>query len=130
MKVIRVYVVDDESLVRTGLRLRLGVEPDIEVVGEAADGERALQGIAEVRPAVVLMDVHLPGIDGIAATLAVRASVPDCAVVMLSLQDDAETRTRARLAGACAFVAKHEVDAALTDAIRKAAACAARGGGD
>lgn len=127
---IRLYLVDDESVVRTGLRLRLGVEPDIEVVGEAADGRRAVEGIAELRPDVVLMDVHLPGIDGIAVTLAVRTSVPGCAVVMLSLQDDAETRARARAAGACAFVGKDEMDSALTAAIRKAAACAARGGDD
>jgi DNA-binding NarL/FixJ family response regulator len=129
---IRLFLVDDESIVRTGLRLRLGVEPDFEVVGEAADGRRAIEGVTDVRPDVVLMDVHLPGLDGIAATRAIRESLPECAVVMLSLEDDAETRNGARIAGARGFVAKHEIDAALTAAIRDAAAgaCAAEGGAD
>jgi DNA-binding NarL/FixJ family response regulator len=124
---IRLFLVDDEPLVRTGLRLRLGVEADFEIVGEAPDGPGAIEAVARVQPDVVLMDVHLPGIDGIEVTRAVRSSVPGCAVVMLSLQDDAETRARARQAGACAFVAKHEIDSALTAAIRKAARCASAG---
>jgi DNA-binding NarL/FixJ family response regulator len=119
---IRLFLVDDESIVRTGLRLRLGVEPDFEIVGEAGDGNLAIEGVTEARPDVVLMDVHLPVLDGIAATRAIRASLPQCAVVMLSLQDDAQTRERAREAGAYRFVAKHDIDATLTAAIREAAA--------
>jgi DNA-binding NarL/FixJ family response regulator len=103
-----------------GLRLRLSVEPDFEVVGEAPDGQRAIEGARRIQPDVVLMDVHLPDLDGISATQVIRAAVPGCAVVMLSLQDDAETRSRALAAGACGFVAKHEIDSALIEAIRAA----------
>jgi DNA-binding NarL/FixJ family response regulator len=127
---IRLFLVDDEQSVRRGLRMRLGMEPDIEVVGEAADGRSAVWKVGDVRPDVVLMDVQLPVLDGIQAAAALRDTVPGCAVVMLSMQDDAETRARARAAGAAGFVAKHEMDTALTAAIRDAAANGTKGGVD
>jgi two-component system response regulator DesR len=109
--------------------MRLGMEPDIVVIGEAADGRAALDRVPEARPDVVLMDVNLPELDGISATARLREISPDCAVVMLSLRDDAETRARARQAGASGFVGKHDMDGALTTAIR-AAANALEGGAD
>ena len=127
---IRLFLVDDERNVLRGLRMRLGMEPDMEVVGEAADGRTAVTGVSLVRPDVVLMDVNLPVLDGIDATAALREMVPDCSVVMLSMRDDAETRARARAAGAAGFVAKHEMDTALTAAIRHAAAANGAKGGD
>ena len=101
--------------------MRLEMEPDFEVVGEASDGHRAVVAVRDADPDVVLMDVELPVMDGIQATAALRDAAPRCAVVMLSMHDDTVTRTRAREAGAVAFVAKHEMDSALTRAIRSAA---------
>lgn len=121
MKAIRLFLVDDERHVRVGLRMRLGMEPDIVVVGEAEDGRDALAQISALQPDVVLMDVNLPGLDGISAAARLRDTSPGCAVVMLSMRDDGITRQRARQAGARAFVGKHDIDARLTNAIRDAA---------
>jgi DNA-binding NarL/FixJ family response regulator len=122
LKTIRLFLVDDEHYVRQGLRMRLSMEPDIIVVGEAEDGGSALERVAELRPDVVLMDVNLPGLDGISATARLREAAPECAVVMLSLHDDSGTKERAARAGACGFVGKQDLDGALTQAIRAAAA--------
>lgn len=117
---IRVLLVDDQKNIRRGLRMRLGLEPDLTVVGEAGDGEAALRMARLVAPDVVLMDVEMPVLDGIAATERLRQAEPRCSVVMLSLYDDAQTRARAAAAGACAFVAKTRMDESLLDAIRAA----------
>jgi DNA-binding NarL/FixJ family response regulator len=90
-------------------------------VGEARDGEGAIALVARLRPDVVVMDVEMPHLDGIAATAALRQNLAPCAVVMLSLHDDAATRSRAHAAGVHAFVAKHAGDEALVAAIRQAA---------
>ncbi len=132
MKTIRLYLVDDERPVRDGLRMRLGMEPDLLVVGEAGDAETAIREIPRAQPDVVLMDVYLPGIDGITATARLRDLCPNCAVVMLSMHDDNRTRERATLAGARAFVGKQDIDSALPGAIRCCAgsATSAKGGAD
>lgn len=130
METIRVFLVDDELHVRQGLRMRLGMEPDMLVVGEAGDGGRAIEQVLAARPDVVLMDVNLPGLDGIAATARLRELTPECAVVMLSMQDDARTRDRARQAGASEFVGKHDIDTALVSAIRAVATAARHRNGD
>jgi DNA-binding NarL/FixJ family response regulator len=117
---IRILLVDDQPNIRRGLRMRLGLEPDIEVVGEAGDGEAALRLAHIVSPDVVIMDVEMPVMDGITATTELRARAPRCSVVVLSLYDDAATRARAAAAGACAFVAKTKMDETLVDAIRTA----------
>jgi DNA-binding NarL/FixJ family response regulator len=117
---IRVLLVDDQNNIRRGLRMRLGLEPDITVVGEAADGESALTMARLLAPTVVLMDVEMPVMDGIVATAELRRVAPKASVVMLSLYDDAATRDRAAAAGAVAFVAKSRMDETLLDAIRAA----------
>jgi DNA-binding NarL/FixJ family response regulator len=121
MKTIRVYLVDDERLVREGLRMRLGMEPDLTVVGEADSGEAALRDVPSARPDVVVMDVELPNLGGIETAAALRALSPGFAVVMLSLHDDPGTRARAAAHGASAFVSKQAKDQSLLDAIRVAA---------
>src|SRR5690606_15371860 len=113
---IRVLLADDQPTIRQGLRLRLGLEPDIDVVGEAGDGNDAVALATTLRPDVVIMDVTMPHLDGIDATHALRQQAPGSAVVILSLHDDASTRDRARLAGATAFIAKHEADSLLLHA--------------
>ena len=120
-KMIRVLLVDDQTNVRRGLRMRLELEPDVTVVGEACDGEAALGMARLLSPTVVLMDVEMPRMDGIAATQQLCQGGAGPAVVMLSLYDDAATRQRAKAAGAIDFVAKTRMDETLLDAIRRAA---------
>ena len=121
MEPIQVLLVDDEPNVLRGLRMRLGLEEDIWVVGEAADGATAVDLAGLLLPDVVLMDVNLPVVDGITATRELTARVPQAAVVILSLHDDQETIDRARAAGAVAFVGKQQMDGDLLGAIRMAA---------
>ncbi len=118
---ITLLLVDDQPQVLRGLGMRLALEPDVVVIGEAADAEAALQLAEQLNPDVVVMDVELPGMDGIAATQMLKHRSPDRAVVMLSLHDDAMTQRRAREAGASAFVAKHRMEGPLLAAIREAA---------
>jgi DNA-binding NarL/FixJ family response regulator len=121
MEPIQVLLVDDEPNVLRGLRMRLGLEADIWVVGEAADGATAVDLASLLSPDVVLMDVNLPVVDGITATRELAARVPQAAVVILSLHDDQGTIDRARAAGAVAFVGKQQMDSDLLGAIRMAA---------
>ena len=85
---IRVLVVDDHAVVRSGLRRILDAEDDVETVGEAPDGERAVFEAMQLQPDVVLMDVVMPGTSGIDATRAVLQAVPVTKVLVLSMQDD------------------------------------------
>ena len=101
--------------------MRLALEPDLDVVAEAGDGATALALAREFQPHVVVMDVEMPDMDGISVTQSLCSHQPPCAVVMLTLHDDVATRTRAREAGAVAFVAKMEMDDKLLAAIRQAA---------
>ena len=117
---IRLLLVDDQPAVRHGLRMRLALEPDLLIIGEAGDGEAALAQASMLHPDVVLMDIRMPGMDGISATVALRGSVPQSAVVILSLYDDDLTRAQAQAAGSLAFVAKQEPVETLLAAIREA----------
>jgi DNA-binding NarL/FixJ family response regulator len=103
---IRLLIVDDQSAVRQGLQMLLTAEPDLQVVGEASDGEVALSLAQALNPDVVLMDVEMPHMDGIAATHALQSICPNISVIMLSIYDDARTRLYAEEAGAAAFVPK------------------------
>lgn len=116
---IRVILVDDQITVRHGLRMRLMLEPDMLVVGEAGDGQEALHLALSLSPDVVLMDIEMPGMDGIAATEAMKAQAPQSAVVMLSIYADTLTRTRAQVAGAVAFVEKQGTTGELLATIRQ-----------
>ncbi len=115
---IRVLLVDDQPAVRQGLQMRLALESDMWVVGEAADGSAALEMAALHQPDVVIMDIEMPIMDGLTATAILKRTVPSTSVVVLSLYDDDITRRRAMKAGAFAFVAKSDAEQALLDAIR------------
>ena len=117
---IRLLLVDDQPAVRRGLRLRLALEADFLVAGEAEDGVSALALMSELRPDVVVMDAQMPRMDGIIATVALRAAFPEAAVVILSLHDDTATRKQAAAAGATAFLSKYAADTALVDVLRQA----------
>ena len=120
-RTVRLLLVDDRPAVRRGLRIWLALDPNMEVVGEAGGAAEAISLTQALRPDVILMDVEMPGMDGISATAALRSVVPQSAVVILTLYDDAATRTLAREAGAAAFVAKHQMEETLLAEIRRAA---------
>ncbi|HEX6288354.1 MAG TPA: response regulator transcription factor [Herpetosiphonaceae bacterium] len=116
---IKLLLVDDQPSVRMGLRMRLALEPDVAVVGEAGDGEAAITLARTLHPDVIVMDVKMPHMDGIVTTEALRAAVPYSSVVILSLYDDAITRARAEAAGASAFIQKQGPMDVLLAAIRQ-----------
>jgi DNA-binding NarL/FixJ family response regulator len=101
--------------------MRLELEPDVEVVGEAADGSQAVELAGSLGPRVVVMDVQMPVMNGIEATTRIKSRMPGVAVVVLSMHDDPAIVGLAREAGASAFVAKKSMDNSLVDAIRNAA---------
>jgi DNA-binding NarL/FixJ family response regulator len=118
---IRVLVVDDHAVVRTGLRRVLDAEPDIETVGEAPNAERAVFEALELKPDVVLLDVVMPGKSGIEGMPAVLQAVPATKVLVLSMQDDPRYVREAFDAGASGYVLKEAVDAEVVAAVRAVA---------
>ena len=119
---IAVLVADDQSMVRAGFRLLLGDEDGIEVVAEAADGNEAVAKAARFRPAVVLMDIRMPELDGLEATRRILAADPDARVLILTTFDLDEYVYEALRAGASGFVLKDDPPEQLIAAIRTAAA--------
>ncbi len=114
---VRVLLIDDDALVRAGLRIILSSAEDLEVVGEADDGARAVAAVHEHRPDVVLMDIRMPGTDGLEATRRIRVVAPDTAVLVLTMLDDDEIVFAAMRAGAHGYLLKgagqHELERAL-----------------
>ncbi|MBH0780246.1 response regulator transcription factor [Nocardia bovistercoris] len=119
---IRVLLVDDQALVRSGLRMLCDSADDIEVVGEASCGASAVRRTLAERPSVVLMDLRMPGVDGIEATRRITDSAPRTKVVVLTTFDDDEHLFPALRAGACGFLGKDSSPPRILDAIRRAAA--------
>jgi len=115
---IRVALVDDQAMVRAGLRMILESEADITVCGEAADGADAVGLAAATEPHVMLMDIRMPGVDGIAATKAVLAQCPNIRVVILTTFDDDEHVYEALRAGASGFLLKSADGDTLVNAVR------------
>ena len=115
---LRVVLVDDQTLVRTGFRLVLDETGDIEVVGEAADGSQALDVVARTRPDVVLMDVRMPGLDGIEATRRIRSGPHPAKVIILTTFDLDEYVLAGLRAGASGFLLKDALAADLVSAVR------------
>jgi DNA-binding NarL/FixJ family response regulator len=116
--VIKVLLADDQGLVRTGFRMILGAEDDLDVVGEAADGIEAVDLVTKLQPDVVLMDIRMPGLDGIEATRRAVALRPEVRVVVLTTFDLDEYVYAALRAGASAFLLKDAKESQLLAAIR------------
>ncbi|MEV7414373.1 response regulator transcription factor [Streptomyces sp. NPDC089919] len=119
---VRVLLVDDDALVRSGLRLMLGGAPDITVVGEAADGSEVPALVDALSPDVVLMDIRMPGVDGLTATEELRRRADPPQVLVLTTFNTDEHVLRALRAGAGGFVLKHTPPAQIVAAVRSVVA--------
>jgi DNA-binding NarL/FixJ family response regulator len=121
MMPIRILIVDDQSLFREGLNTLLSVQPDFEVVGEARNGEEAIGLAGSLHPDVILMDVRMPVLDGVAATRRLKEAQPDCRVIVLTTFDDDEYVFEGLRAGAVGYLLKDAPSPNLFEAIRAAA---------
>jgi DNA-binding NarL/FixJ family response regulator len=119
---ITVVVADDHSVVRDGLAALLGVVEGMEVVGVAADGREAVRAAVTLRPDVVVMDIHMPHLDGVAATREIAKVAPSVGVLVLSMLDDEESVRAAMRAGAAGYVLKGDSRQQIERAIRAVAA--------
>ena len=115
----RLVIADDHALLRSGIRSMLHGEPGLEVVAEAADGQEALELCRRLVPDLVLMDVRMPRMDGLAATRAIKEEFPKTSVVMVTMQEDPDYLFEAVIAGAAGYVLKGATPEQLTDAVRQ-----------
>ena len=118
MNKIRILLVDDHTLMRTGVRMVLQAEPDLEVVGEAATGEDGVARAMELRPDVVLMDLSMPGIGGLEATRRIAAAGTGARILVLTVHGEDEYLMPVLEAGGSGYVTKHSADVELVDAVR------------
>lgn len=121
MTPVRVLIVDDQRLVRAGLRMLCESAADVDVVGEAADGAEAIRLATELTPDVILMDLRMPGLDGIAATRLLVSARPESKILVLTTFDDDDHLYPALTAGAAGFLVKDTGPTDLLDAIQRAA---------
>src|SRR6185312_13639361 len=119
---IRILIADDHFLVRIGLIALVNMEPDMEVVGEASDGVQALAIFEKLQPDLTLMDLRMPGKDGIQATLEIRGKFPTARILMLTTYDGDDDIHKALQAGAQGYVLKNSTRETLVPALRSVAA--------
>lgn len=117
----RLLLVDDHAVVRSGLRMLLESEPDVEIVGEAGTAQEALEAVVRLQPSVVLMDIGLPDLSGIEAAARIKRARPETAVVALTIHEDEEYFFKMLQAGASGYVPKRAAPEELLTAIRAAA---------
>ncbi len=121
MAKIRVLIADDHALVRDGIKALLGLTTDIEVVGEARDGREAVEQARKLKPDIVLMDIAMPGLGGIEATLELKREAPESRVLVLTQYDDIEYVRRFLKIGIAGYILKRMLGSELAAAIRSAA---------
>ena len=122
MATIKVVLVDDHMVLREGLKTLITAQPDMAVVGEADEGEAALQQLEMWRPDVVIMDISMPGVNGIQATEQLKRAYPEVKVLVLSVHDDTSYLRQMLTVGASGYILKHTAADALIQAIRTVAA--------
>jgi two-component system, NarL family, response regulator DegU len=115
----RLVIVDDHDFVRSGIKVMLAGEPDLEIVGEAEDGQEALALCGRERPDLALMDVRMPGMDGLAATRSIKRSYPRVSVLILTMHENEDYLFEAIRSGAAGYVLKDAPQNELVTAIRK-----------
>ncbi len=121
MAKIRVLIADDHALVRDGIKALLGLTADIEVVGEARDGREAIEQARKLKPDIVLMDIAMPGLGGIEATLELKREAPETRILVLTQYDDVEYVRRFLKIGTAGYILKRMLGSELAAAIRSAA---------
>lgn len=119
---VRVLVVDDHSVLRSGLRLMLEQQPDLAFVGEAATAEEALRCVDQAAPDVVMLDLQMPGMGGLEGAVRLKQRQPDLRILVLSMHDEADDIRRAFAAGADGYLVKTAADEELVRALRAVAA--------
>ncbi|HHX38871.1 MAG TPA: response regulator transcription factor [Armatimonadetes bacterium] len=115
---IRLLLADDHAVLRSGLRLLLSEQPDMEVVGEAADGEEAIEKTRELNPDILLLDITMPGIGGLDALDRIKKECPQVRIVVLTMHDDESYMERVMASGGSGYVLKKAADTELISAIR------------
>ena len=115
---IRLLLADDHAVVRSGLRMLLQAQSDMKIIGEAETGQEAIRRVVELRPDVVLMDIEMPGMNGIEATRAIKAEAPEAAVLALTMYEDDQYFFEMLRAGASGYVPKRAAPDELVSAIR------------
>lgn len=118
---IRVFLADDHTVLRAGLKALLAAQPDLEVVGEAAEGSAAVRLVLELRPDIVVMDIGMPGVSGVDATARIKRDLPATKILILSMHDDQGYLRQALKAGASGYVLKKAAGTELLAGIRAAA---------
>lgn len=118
---VRILIVDDHAVVRAGLRALLGAEPGFQIVGEATDGQAALQLAEELRPGVILVDMNMPRLNGIEFTKQIMQKLPPTRVLFLTLHDDVNYLRQAIENGAAGYILKSAVEPQIINAIRAVA---------
>lgn len=118
MNKIRILLADDHAVLRSGLRLLINSQSDMEVVGEAGDGLKAIEKAVQLKPDIVLMDITMPAMGGIEATQQIKKEMPETRVLALTVHDDAAHLKRFLEAGASGYVPKKAADVQLLEAIR------------
>lgn len=126
---LTIFIVEDNLIVRLALKLRLEKLPGVQLVGEAEDGQEAVDKVLELAPQIVLMDVGLPTMNGIEACRLIKKSLPDTIVIMTTLHKEQETVDAAMAAGADEYVHKESDDSKLVEAIQRTTARKAFGRG-
>jgi two-component system response regulator NreC len=114
---IRILIADDHGVLRAGLRALLNAEPDLQVVGEATDGEETLRLASELHPDVVLLDISMPGLGGITVTERLREALPEACVLILTVHEDEGLLRKAIRAGAAGYIIKRAIEPELINAI-------------
>ena len=115
---VKVLIADDHAMMRDGIRALLGIQADMEIIGEAADGREAVNRALELRPDVVVMDIGMPGLDGLEATRRITKKLPAAKILVLTQHDNREYVLTAIKAGASGYVPKRALGSELADGVR------------